>query len=204
MPSIRPLTTAAVAATAVLVLGACATDGQSSEEAVTEDVVVQDQGDLDDDAATEDADTTAMPEFGDADVDYASSMLAHHKEMLTLADLGLEQGSDQIDGLAGELRSHRSEDAEHLASMLEEYGEESGEQDVDEPDTELSGMSGEEFDEAWLERVQQHNDEAITLIDQHHADGMDNELTRLSTELREVIEREMSDIDLLREALGQG
>lgn len=192
--TLRPV--AALAAAGALFLSACGDDGQSGED-VTADVVVAEEEDLA--TATDEA---AVPEHGQADIDYATGMLAHHKQMIALADLGLEQGTEEIDGLAAELRSYRSEDAEELAATLEMYGQSPAEADT-EAGEELSGLSGEEFDAAWLDRVYELNDEAITLIDEQQANGIDATLNRTATELEEVVVREMSDIDLLREALGQ-
>lgn len=194
-----------------LALAACTPDGQSAEDPVTEDVVVEDEADTaaadqpeDDDADVtgEDAEQTGdVTDFNQADVDQATELVTHYLEGIELADLALEQGTDQVSGIAGAMRSFRVEEVEYLSATLERYGEPVPEDDA-EADQDLAGSEGDDFDTAWLDRVEEYLDESVILTDEQLGEGIDPELNGRVTEMRGRIHQERTDVAELRTALG--
>lgn len=192
-----------------LALAACSPDGQSAEDPAAENAVEDEAGTVAEEAEGDDADDTGedteqtgdVADFNDADVEQASELVSHHLEGVALADLALEQGTDQVSGIAGEMRSFRVEEVEYLSATLERYGEPVPEDDG-EPDQDLAGSEGDDFDIAWLDRVESHLDESVTLTDEQLAEGIDLELSGRVTDMRERIDQERSDVAELREALG--
>lgn len=187
---------ALAAALSLTTLGACATEGQDSEVVVSTDAAVP-AGEPD--AAADTAVETGSMDFSQTDVDYATALSEHLQASLTLADLGLEQGTEAIQGLAGDIRSHRAEEVELLTRTLEGYGAEPPVETGAEPDEDLSGLEGAEFDSAWLDRMLEQNEEAMTLVDEELGRGTDPVLVNQATLLSEKLTEERSQIEQLRE-----
>lgn len=195
MRPIRPAL-AFAAALSLTTLGACATEGQDSQVVVSTDAAVP-AGEPD--AADDTSVQTGDMDFNQTDVDYATALSEHLQASIALADLGLEQGTETIQGLAGDIRAHRAEEVELLTRTLEGYGAPVPEQTGTEWQEGLTGLEGEELDSAWLDRVLELNDEATTLIDEELALGVDTVLVDQATLLTERLTEERAQIEQLRE-----
>lgn len=207
----RLLTIPAVAG--LLALSACGDDGQDAqdpttpataqetEEPGTDDAGPQtDAAEQTDDAAA--ATGEAAVDYNEVDADYATSMVDLHREAVALAELALEQGTEQVQGLAEEVTTHRAEEISELADWLARAGEQLPETQVG-PDGTLEGLEGADFDAAWLDALYEHDNAAIDLLHDQLADGLSPALTDNATVLWEFLDAEMDQIDELRQGGGR-
>lgn len=172
-----------------------AADPTTAEVTAPQDVLPQ----------TEQAEVTtgdAGVEYNEVDVDYALAMVDSHRQAIAHAELALERGSEQIQGLAGEVISHRGEEISGLADWLGRTGRVLPDTEL-EPEESLQGLEGVEFDSAWLDSLYVHNNEAIDILHEQLARGVDPVMTNNATVLWEFLAAEMDQIDQLREVLQQ-
>lgn len=194
----------------LLALSACGDEAQDAQDPTTPTAAQETAETGTDGAATQTDDAAertddaaaategAAVDHNEVDVDYATSMVDLHREAVALAELALEQGTEQTQGLAEEVTNHRAEEISELADWLARAGEQLPETQV-EPDRTLEVLEGTDFDAAWMDALYEHDNAAIDLLHDQLADGVSPSLTHNATVLWEFLDAEMDQIDQLRE-----
>ena len=155
-------------------------------------------------------------EHNDADTEYAQMMIVHHQGAIEMADLAVDKAdSEDVRALAERISAAQGPEIDEMTSWLQAWGEE-GPQDADmggmdhgamdmggmdmgSAMTELEGLSGAEFDRAFLEMMTEHHRGAIEMAEVHLADGANAEARELARKIIDDQTREITEMeDLLR------
>ena len=139
---------------------------------------------------------SSIPEsepFNQADVDFATDMILHHSQALTMVDIAAprEDLSPQLAALLEEIRTAQTQEAEQMTDWLEEWGQpvpnnprsHGGMEHGEEGDAEMPGMmsedqmaeledtSGDAFEQRWLQMMIEHHEGAIEMAETEASDG---------------------------------
>jgi uncharacterized protein (DUF305 family) len=155
-------------------------------------------------------------EFNDADVLFAQSMIPHHEQAVEMAEIALDPtvgASPEIVDLATRIQGAQDPEIQTMTAWLEEWGEPTqmdlseghdmsgmeGMMSAEEMDA-LAAASSTEFDQLWAEMMIAHHEGAISMAADVQEDGVNPEVNALAGE---IIEAQSSEIDELRQLLGQ-
>jgi uncharacterized protein (DUF305 family) len=156
----------------------------------------------DDDATAHETTTAASgEEFNDADVEFATDMIQHHAQALSMVDLTVGRRlSPEVEKLAEDIRMAQGPEIEQMTDWLTDWdqpipetvrdhanahGDGEMEMDSDMPGmmsteqmAELEAAKGAEFEQMWLETMIEHHQGAIEMsqneqAEGHHADAID-------------------------------
>ena len=153
----------------------------------------------------------------DADTEFAQMMIVHHQGAIEMADLAVDKAdSEDVRALAERISAAQGPEIDEMTSWLQAWGEE-GPQDADmggmdhgamdmggmdmgSAMTELEGLSGAEFDRAFLEMMTEHHRGAIEMSEAHLVDGANAEARELAREIIDDQTREITEMEnLLRD-----
>lgn len=198
----RTISVPALALSALFAVSACggdATDDPSSDSPAAE-------------AETE--------EHNEADVQFATGMIPHHQQAVTMSDMALEQGGPEVAALAERIQTAQGPEIETMTAWLEAWGEEVP-QDMDQMDMDgmdhmgMEGMmtpeqmdslmeaGGTQFDTMWLEMMIEHHNGAITMSETQVAEGENPEVVDLAENIAETQAAEIAEMeDLLQASTG--
>ena len=171
---------------------------------------------------------TAPATASAADIAFAQSMIPHHEQAVEMADLALSADADasqEVQGLAEEIKAAQGPEIEQMAGWLDEWGAPtampgfddgadgmeamdhsghdmggmavSGMMGEDEMD-ELARATGEEFDRLWLEMMIEHHEGAVAMAEQVEGAGEDPEVAALA---ETIITAQESEISRMQEYL---
>lgn len=119
--------------------------------------------------------------FNDADVQFATDMIPHHAQALSMVDLTVDRElSPEVEALADEIRSAQSPEIEQMAAWLEKWGEPIPETSRDHAGHEMGAMdmpgmasmedmaalknaTGAEFEQMFLTMMIEHHQGAIEM-----------------------------------------
>lgn len=175
----RALGATTLAITLALTATACSRDDNGSRDAATE---------------------TSRTEHNDADVTFASEMLQHHAQALSMVDLTLERPLDpEVTELAEQIRAAQAPEIETFSDWLTEWDEEIPEtmrdhsnaghdmgdmgESMEGMDTSMPGMMSaedmaalegapdSEFQTLWLEMMIKHHAGAVEMAEEHTDNG---------------------------------
>jgi uncharacterized protein (DUF305 family) len=186
---------AAVLAAATLVLSACSDDTEPA---------------------------SSIPEsepFNQADVDFATDMIVHHSQALTMVDIAAprEDLSPQLVDLLEQIRTTQTQEAELMTDWLEDWeqpvpnnprshGGMEGSVDHDMPgmmsEDELGMLEdaeGAAFEEMWLEMMIEHHEGAIEMAQAEAADGEFADTVDLA---EQVATTQAAEIERMEKLLG--
>ena len=136
----------------------------------------------------------------DADVTFATDMIQHHAQALSMVDLTTGRPLDpQVEKLANDIRAAQAPAIEMMSDWLQEWGEEvpetmrdhahAGDDMRDMSDDEMAGMddlpgmmtqqemaaledaSDAEFQDMWLEMMTEHHEGAVVMAETEQSDG---------------------------------
>ena len=165
-------------------------------------------GDADEpDAGGSSADTTAT--HNDADVEFASGMIPHHAQALSMADLAVGRQVDkEFSALLDDIRAAQTPEIELMSDWLQEWGEpipetmrdhahggHGGEapempegQDMpgmmtSEQLADLEDASSAEFEELWLEMMIEHHEGAVSMAETELDEGTYEPALELAEEI---------------------
>lgn len=156
----------------------------------------------DDDTSAHETDTAASgEEFNDADVEFATDMIQHHAQALSMVDLTTGRKlTPEVEQLAEDIRMAQGPEIEQMTDWLTDWdqpipetvrdhanahGDGEMEMDSDMPGmmsaeqmAELEAAKGPEFEQMWLEMMIEHHQGAIEMAQSeqaegHHADAID-------------------------------
>ncbi len=147
-----------------------------------------------DDASTATSSEVSTTEHNDADVEFASDMLQHHAQALSMVDLTEGRTLDpEVQALADDIRAAQAPEIDTFTSWLTDWNEEvptttdDGGHDMgdmgDSMDSDMPGMmsdddmgalenaSDAEFQTMWLEMMVEHHEGAIEMAKTEQVDG---------------------------------
>ncbi|MGW6034449.1 DUF305 domain-containing protein [Gordonia terrae] len=168
------------------------------------------------------ASASASAAHNEADVEFTSTMIGHHRQAVAMAEL-VEGRTDNAEliALASTIEKAQDAEIEQMEDRLENWGV--GTDDPDDPDdshenmghgghsampgmlspdqmTALRDARGTEFDRLWLEGMIRHHEGAIAMADAVLADGVDPATKALAQEVKRT---QQAEIDQMTGMLGQ-
>ncbi|CUR59849.1 Lipoprotein [metagenome] len=184
-------------------------------------------GDDGSDAATKAEVSTT--EHNSADVAFASDMITHHAQALSMVDLTLDRDLDpEVQALAEDIREAQGPEIETMADWLTAWGEDvpatmrdhvNGGHDMDDMSDnmddmghddmpgmmsaddidELENSSDAEFQDMWLEMMIEHHEGAVEMAQTEQSDGRFKDAVDLAGQ---VITTQTAEIETMKELLG--
>ena len=158
-------------------------------------------------------------EHNDADVAFATDMIQHHAQALSMVDLTMGRDLDpEVQALADDIRAAQAPEIEVMSDWLQEWGEDIPEtvrdhanaghdtEDMDHGDmgdSEMPGMmsaedmqaledaSDAEFQDLWLEMMVEHHEGAVEMAETEIADGQFNSAVDLA---ENIVESQTAEI----------
>lgn len=182
-------------------------------------------------ACGDDSDTTggraevSTTEHNDADVAFASDMITHHAQALSMVDLTLERRLDpEVQALAEDIRAAQAPEIETMADWLTSWGEKvpdtmrdhahAGHDMGDMSDTmedmghddmpgmmtaddmdELENAGDAEFQDLWLEMMIEHHEGAVEMSETEQEDGRFKDAVDLAGRIIEAQNREIATME---------
>jgi len=210
--ALRPLCLTAVFAAAAVVLAACSASTEdpgaaahttgAAETAVTDEAV-----------ATTAADAAVPTNHNAADVTFATDMIPHHRQALTLTGLVDERTDNAaVIALAREITAAQQPEIDQLQAMLRQWDvpvPEEHQEDHDGADMagmvdqatlgRLESLRGSEFDTLWLESMISHHQGAVQMSQTEIADGENAAAKALATN---IIAVQQAEIDQMNDMMG--
>lgn len=168
-------------------------------------------------------------EHNDADVTFASDMITHHAQALSMVDLTLDRDLDpEVQGLAEDIRDAQAPEIETMADWLGEWGEDvpetmrdhvNGGHDMDDMSDNMDGMdhgdmpgmmtaddmdalensSDTEFQDRWLEMMIEHHEGAVEMAETEQQDGRFKDAVDLAGQ---IIVAQQREIETMQDLLG--
>jgi len=182
--------------------------------------------DTSDAAGTAEVSTT---EHNDADVTFASDMITHHAQALSMVDLTLNRTLDpEVQALAEDIRDAQAPEIETMADWLTTWGEDvpatmrdhvNGGHDMDDMSDnmddmdhddmpgmmsaddidELENASDVQFQDMWLEMMIEHHEGAIEMAETEQADGQFKDAVDLAGQ---IIDAQKKEVVTMNDLLG--
>lgn len=181
------------------------------------------------DEPTNDAGTqVSETDHNDADVEFATDMIQHHAQALSMVDLTVDRTLDpEVQQLADDIREAQGPEIETMSDWLQDWDEEipatmrdhsnaghdmEGMGDsMDGLDSDMPGMmSGDDFDELenapdsefqtmWLEMMVEHHEGAVEMAQEEQDNGQYKPAVDLAGA---VVETQTTEIDTMKTLLG--
>ncbi|MCW2833697.1 MAG: hypothetical protein JWN68_1650 [Nocardioides sp.] len=178
-----------------------------------------------DDASTATASELSTTEHNDADVEFASHMLQHHAQALSMVDLTIDRPLDpEVQQLAEQIREAQAPEIEMFTDWLTDWDEEVPEtmrdhanagHDMDEMEESDDGMdyadmpgmmtaddmaaledaSDDEFQTMWLEMMVEHHEGAVEMAETQHSEGQFKPAVDLAGDIVESQTAEVETMD---------
>ncbi|WP_030674413.1 DUF305 domain-containing protein [Streptomyces cellulosae] len=214
---IRRAALAATTGVAALVLAACGGDSDSGSGG-------HDMGSMNSESAGPSASASASAKAGahnDADVDFSTEMIQHHRQAVTMANLAADRASSQeVKDLAAKIKGAQDPEIKTMSGWLTAWGEEVPEDMSSMPgmDHDMSSMpdmpgmmssedmgkldkaSGTEFDKMFLEMMVQHHEGAVEMAKTEKAKGEYGPAVKLADD---VITAQTAEIQQMNKMLGK-
>ncbi|MCY7401764.1 MAG: DUF305 domain-containing protein [Nocardioides sp.] len=176
------------------------------------------------DTSTQVSDT----DHNDADVTFASDMIQHHAQALSMVDLTVDRSLDpEVQKLADDIRAAQGPEIETMSDWLQDWNEEIPEtmrdhsnagdgmdgmgDSMDGMESDMPGMmSGDDFDELenasdpefetmWLEMMIEHHEGAVQMAEDQQDDGQYQPAIDLAVE---IVDAQTTEIDTMKTLLG--
>lgn len=142
--------------------------------------------------------------FNGTDVSFSAQMIPHHEHGVEMAELAVETSDNpQIQELAGEIAETQEQEIGELQGFLETFGAEPATPPgaVMERNAsiaaELEQASGEEFDQAFLERMSAHHSGAVQMSSIEVEGGEFPETVALAEEISATQLEEIAEMQVL-------
>lgn len=175
-----------------------------------------------DDKASPPATQTAAngEEFNDADVDFATDMIQHHAQALSMVDLTLDRRLDpEVQQLAEDIRAAQAPEIEQMTDWLTDWDQPIPEtmrdhahahgDDAMEMDSDMPGMmsaeqmdgleeaKGAAFQQMWLEMMIEHHEGAIEMARAEQSEGRHADAIELAEGIESAQQEELSTMGTL-------
>ncbi|MCI2267160.1 MULTISPECIES: DUF305 domain-containing protein [Micrococcales] len=154
-------------------------------------------------------------EFNDADVEYVSGMIVHHEQAVEMSDILLAKDDVDTDvvSLAEEIRDAQQPEIDQMVAWLQDWGHDpeddhGGHSDhgnehegmmSDDDIADLEAAQGDEAARLFLEQMIVHHEGAVSMAEDHLADGENPEALELSEEIISVQQAEIEQMEDLLE-----
>lgn len=154
-------------------------------------------------------------EFNDADVEYVSGMIVHHEQAVEMSDILLAKDDVDTDvaSLAEEIRDAQQPEIDQMVTWLQDWGHDpeddhgthgdhgNGHEGMmsDDDIADLEAAQGDEAARLFLEQMIVHHEGAVSMAEDHLADGENPEALELSEEIISVQQAEIEQMEDLLE-----
>jgi len=165
-------------------------------------------------------------QVNDADVQFAQSMIPHHRQAVEMSDIALNPSSEasrDVTRLAKAIKRAQRPEIKTMSTWLESWGEplDEGAMDPDmssgtgtgddmsemsddgmmsdEEMSELDDLTGAELDRRWLEMMVEHHEGAVEMAERECSDGANPDALELAAD---IIATQEAEIGEMRELLG--
>lgn len=146
-------------------------------------------------------------DFNDADVTFLQMMIPHHEQAVDMAELAQEHAADaEVVDLAAQIAAAQQPEIDGMTGLLEAWGEpvemeghegmSMGGMATEEQMTELGAADGADFDKLFVELMIAHHEGAVTMAEEHHAEGQNADAAAIADA---VIETQTAEIATLQE-----
>lgn len=156
---------------------------------------------------------SAVTDFNDADVAFATNMIPHHKQAVEMAELAETRAdSPEVKDLAAQIKNAQDPEIETMTGWLTAWNqpvpEDMGGMDMSgsmpgmmsmEEMQNLESASGAEFDRMFLTMMLKHHEGAIAMARTEETEGMDEGAIKLAGE---IVEAQTSEIATIKKLLG--
>ena len=134
-------------------------------------------------------------------------MIPHHEQAVDMAELAQEHATDaEVVDLAAQIAAAQQPEIDEMTGLLEEWGEpvameghegmSMGGMATEEQMTELGAAHGADFDKLFVELMIVHHEGAVTMAEEHHAEGQNADAAAIADA---VIETQTAEIATLQE-----
>lgn len=167
-------------------------------------------------------------EHNDADVAFASDMITHHAQALSMVDLTLDRPLDpEVQALAEDIREAQAPEIETMADWLTSWGEDvpatmrdhvNGGHDMDDMSDNMDGMDhddmpgmmtaddidelenagDDQFQDMWLQMMIEHHEGAVEMAEAEQEDGRFKDAVDLAGR---IIDAQNQEIDTMKDLL---
>ena len=160
------------------------------------------------------ASTDVAADHNDQDTTFAQMMIIHHEGAIEMSQLAIERAeSPEVVALAERIAEAQGPEIEEMTAWLSAWGEDvspgghggmdMGGMDMngmsqEEMMTQLDGMSGADFDQAFLEAMIAHHEGAIGMSEQQLAEGQNPDALMLA---EKIIADQQTEITEMQEML---
>lgn len=196
MKSSRPITLAISALVTVIPLTSCGTTSEPATPGTTA-------------ASSAPAGEQVSADHNDADTMFAQMMIVHHEGAIDMSELApTRAGSPEVKDLAERISAAQGPEIEQMTSWLSAWGEpteaggHAGHEGMDmngmsqeEMMAQLEGLSGADFDEAFLRGMIAHHEGAVEMSETQLAEGENPEALALA---EKIIADQEAEIDEMR------
>ena len=178
----------------------------------------------DDTGGTNTSAEVSTTEHNDADVAFATDMIQHHAQALSMVDLTMGRDLDpEVQALADDIRAAQAPEIESMSDWLQEWGEDVPEtvrdhansghdmEDMEggdmEMDSEMPGMMSaedmqaledapdSEFQGMWLEMMVEHHEGAVEMAETEISDGQYKPAVDLA---ENIVESQTAEIEMMQ------
>lgn len=140
---------------------------------------------------------TAVSDFNDADVTFATDMIPHHRQAVEMAELASSRAkSPEVKDLATQIMNAQDPEIQTMSGWLTSWGKPvpenmsgmdmsgsmPGMMSRDDMDS-LMNASGQDFDQMFLAMMTEHHQGAIEMAKTEQADGMYADAISLATQI---------------------
>jgi uncharacterized protein (DUF305 family) len=169
--------------------------------------------------------TVSTTEHNEADVTFATQMIQHHAQALSMVDMTMSRDLDpKVAVLAEDIRQAQAPEIETMSGWLQEWGEDipetvrdhaNAESDMEGMDSDtgtdlpgmmsdddmaaLEGASDAEFQDMWLEMMVRHHEGAVQMARSEEVDGQFKAAVDLSKKIQKA---QTAEIGTLKNLLG--
>lgn len=161
--------------------------------------------------------TAAAGEHNEADVAFATGMIPHHGQALTMADMALANATDAgVKDLAEQIKKAQDPEIQQMSGWLRGWGEpvpaaqgmdhgpgQHGDGMMSMEEMEALGKArGAEFDTMWLDMMIRHHEGAVSSAKSELSSGANQEAKTLAQAIIDGQSREIATMRTLLDALG--
>ena len=165
-------------------------------------------------SASESASTDVTADHNDQDTTFAQMMIIHHEGAIEMSQLAVERADNPaVVALAERIAEAQGPEIDEMTAWLGAWGEDVSPDDhggmdmggmdmngmsQEEMMTQLDGLTGAEFDQAFLEAMIAHHEGAIEMSEQQVADGQNPDAVTLA---EKIIDDQQAEITEMQEIL---
>ncbi|MBB1513271.1 DUF305 domain-containing protein [Tessaracoccus sp. MC1679] len=160
------------------------------------------------------ASSDVAADHNDQDTTFAQMMIIHHEGAIEMSQLAIEQAeTPEVVALAERIAEAQGPEIDEMTAWLNTWGEDVSPDDhggmdmggmdmngmsQEEMMTQLDGLTGTEFDQAFLEAMIAHHEGAIEMSEQQLADGQNPDAVALA---EKIIADQQAEITEMQELL---